>query len=278
MSPYLVIIVIYGKRLSESSTISSFTRFSNFLEGRCRIVVWDNSPLPNEPEELEKVRAALPWAKIDYRHNQGENIPLSQLYNRSIELLHDDEVMVILDDDSQFDEHFFLEADKAILEHPDEDLFLPIVHNGKDIVSPAVMVLFKGHYLKQVSPGRMECRHRTAINSGMMIRARYLKHGFEGYDERIRFYFTDNDFMSRFTATHSHFFVLDYHLQHRLDFYARGEDFEHKAKRFKELRRSFLILMRRRSLWAYWATQVYMFIYSIKFAIIHRDIRYIFAT
>lgn len=273
---YYIIIVLYGKHLSASSTICSLSDFSGFLQGRCRIHVWDNSGEASPADDLEKVKQSLSWAEITYQHNQGENVPLSALYNRSIQLLHDDEMMVILDDDSRFDSRLFETADLAIAEHPETDLFLPIVRNGQDIVSPAAMVLFKGHYFQAVQPGIMTCHHRTAINSGMMIRANYMKHAFEGYDERIKFYFTDNDFMSRFTAGHKDFYVLDYEMQHTLNFYAKGEDFSSKSRRFRELRRSFLILMRRRSIWAWLGTQLYMIIYSVKFAIIHRDFRYIF--
>lgn len=273
---YLLIIVLYGKRLAQSSTIRSLTAFSNLLDGRCRLLVWDNSPLSCEDGEVKQVSLSMPWAKVTYRHNHGENVPLSKLYNRSIQELCDDEIMVILDDDSKFDVTLFEIADHTIMQHPHTDLFLPIVRNGMDIVSPAVMVGFKGHYLKEVQPGPMSCRHMTGINSGMFIRARYLKHGYEGYDERIRFYFTDNDFMSRYTASHHDFVVLNYEMQHTLNFYARGESFATKSLRFRELRQSFLILMRRRGVLPWLGTQVYLFIYSIKFAIIHRDVRYIF--
>lgn len=276
MPHYFIVIVIYGKTLSASSTIASFAGFNDFLRGRCRIYVWDNSPVPSSNEEILEVRKGLDWSELTYHHNHGENVPLSSLYNRSIQLLQDDEMLVILDDDSRFDQQLFEVSDQMITQQPAHDLFLPIVRNGQDIVSPAAMVLFKGHYLKEVVPGPMSCRHRTAINSGMMIRASYMKHVFEGYDERIRFYFTDNDFMARYNDSHSEFYVLDYVVEHSLNFYAKGECFTTKSRRFRELRRSFLILMRRRSWFAWLATQIYMVVYSVKYAIIHRDIRYVF--
>lgn len=275
MPHYLIVIVLYGKCLSESSSICSLMASGNLLQGRCRLIVWDNSPTPCHPEEIESLQDRI-GLTLDYRHNQGDNVPLSVLYNRTIPLLSEGEMLVILDDDSVFDADLFTKADQAIHTYPDADLFLPVVRNGKDIVSPAAMVGFKGHYLQEVQPGPMPCHHRTAINSGMIISARYLKHEFEGYDERIRFYFTDNDFMSRFTASHQQFIVLDYTVQHTLNFYARGEDFETKSRRLRELRRSFLILMRRRGILAYLSTWLYLVVYSIKFAIIQRDVRYIF--
>lgn len=275
MPSYLIVIVLYGKHLSESSSICSLMASGNLLQGRCRLIVWDNSPTPCHPEEIESLQNRIGLA-LDYRHNQGDNVPLSVLYNRTIPLLSEGEMLVILDDDSVFDADLFTKADQAIHTYPDADLFLPVVRNGKDIVSPAAMVGFKGHYLQEVQPGPMPCHHRTAINSGMIISARYLKHEFEGYDERIRFYFTDNDFMSRFTASHQQFIVLDYTVQHTLNFYARGEDFVTKSRRLRELRRSFLILMRRRGILAYLSTWLYLVVYSIKFAIIQRDVRYIF--
>ena len=122
----------------------------------------------------------------------------------------------------------------------------------------------------------MTTKHVTAINSGMIISSKYLKNSFEGYDERIKFYFTDNDFMSRYDSSHDKLFVLDYKMKHTLDFYKKGESFEKKKRRFRDLRRSFLILMKRQGWLAYTLTQLYLFVYSVKFSIIQRDIRYIF--
>lgn len=273
---YLITIVLYNKNPEDSSTINSLSRLTTEIKNTLRIIVWDNSPMPFNDSQRNTLSNKLNGINTIYRHNNGENMPLSRIYNLTIKELQNNECLVILDDDSEFDNQFFEKATTAILKHDDIDLFLPIVHTSDNIVSPAYMYLFKGHYFKSVKPGIMTTKNTTAINSGMIIRARYLKHDFEGYDENIKFYFTDNDFMSKYDASHQSLVVIDYHMHHTLNFYQRGEEFSKKKARFKDLRHSFLILMRRKGIAIYLITVLYMFIYSIKFAIIHKDIRYIF--
>lgn len=275
---YLVTIVLYNKFPKDSSSIRSLADIPEQQRAAIRCIVWDNSRHKLPVPQQESLSTMLRGIKYDYRHNKGANIPLSRLYNQSIRELAEEEYLVLLDDDSAFGPDLFAKYSQAIVEHPDMDLFLPIVHCDGKIVSPARMWWFKGSYLRHVTPGVMNCKHITAINSGMVISGQYLRKRFEGYDKDIRFYFTDNDFMSRYTASHQTLYVVDYHMKHTLDFYSRGENFTTKKKRFLELRRSFLRLMKRKGLLAYSLTVVYLFVYSIKFAIQQRDIRYIFLS
>ena len=273
---YFILVVIYNKSPRTSSTIVSLSGIDDVFKGHIRCLVCDNSKEELCSEDKRELSDLLKGIKYEYRHNGGRNKPLSEIYNDAIKELHDDEFLVIFDDDSVFGSELFGKSSLAIKDNEYIDLFLPVVYDNGRIVSPAVMRGFKGHYLKSVNVGKMSCKNITAINSGMIIRAKYLKHGFEGYDERIRFYFTDNDFMSRFTSSHKELFVLDYKMMHTLNFYQRGEDFRKKKARFRDLRRSFLILMRRKGLILYLLTQIYLFVYSIKFSIQQRDIRFIF--
>lgn len=264
------------KRNQENDTIKCLSQLSGTMKDNLKTIVWNNSPRDLDKESKSELFTLLNGIELNYKYNNGENIPLSVIYNRTIKEYLDTDFLVILDDDSVFDESMFDKAIEAINENPEVDLFLPIVYNGKDIVSPAYMRMFKGHYFKEVNPGIMNSRHITAINSGMIISSKYLNNTFEGYDERIKFYFTDNDFMSRYDSSHHKLFVLDYKMKHTLDFYKKGESYDKKKRRFRELRHSFLILMRRQGYATYILTQLYLFVYSIKFAIILKDIRYIF--
>jgi hypothetical protein len=170
----------------------------------------------------------------------------------------------------------FEKANQAITINPSIDLFLPIVMFNNTIVSPAYMWYFKGHFLKHVNNGIMKCKHITAINSGMIIKGDYLKNRFKGYDERITLYGTDNDFMSQYDDTHDHLYVIDYKMRHTLDFYSKEETFEKKSRRYINQRKALLIIMRRKGLLIYLLTHIYYIAFSIKFAIIHKDIRYLF--
>ena len=273
---YLILIVIYNKKPKESSTIVSLSEMDDRFKKNSRCIVCDNSKNMLDSNQKRELDCLLHGIEHQYIYNDGKNKPLSEIYNETINMLHSNEYLIIFDDDSVFDSELFEKSSLAINENMDIDLFLPIIYDNKTIVSPAILKGFKGHYLKNIKTGRIKCTNITAINSGMIIKAKYLKERFEGYDERIKFYFTDNEFMSRYNSSHRELFVLDYRMNHTLNFYKRGEDFEKKKDRFKDLRRSYLILMRRKGIVYYLLSQVYLFVYSIKFSIQQRDIRFIF--
>lgn len=273
---FLILIVLYNKMPKESPTIVSLSKIDDRYKPNFRCIVCDNSKNIFDDQQKRELDCLLYGIEHQYIYNEGKNKPLSQIYNETIKMLYSNEYLVIFDDDSVFDSELFEKSCIAINENSDIDLFLPIIRDNRTIVSPAILKGFKGHYIKKIKTGRINCRNVTAINSGMIIKATYLKERFEGYDERIKFYFTDNDFMSKYNSSHSELFVLDYRMNHTLNFYKRGEDFEKKKIRFKDLRRSYLILMRRKGIVYYLLSQVYLFVYSIKFSIQQRDIRFIF--
>lgn len=271
---YTLVIVVYDKQPEECDTLKSLGAMSQDVKQSLRLIVWDNSQQAWGEKEQEKLAGLAGCARLEYHHNGGENKPLSWIYNQSIRLLDEEDFMVIFDDDSVFDDHLFLTADQAATNHPHTDLFLPIVHFGEIIASPAFMWWFKGRFLKEVSPGMMPSLHHTAINSGMIIRKDYLKGDFPGYDEQIHFYCTDNDFMSRYAENRKEFCVLDYHMNHHLGFYDESEPYEMKSKRLRNQCHSLEILMRRKGIVAFIMTKIYLAAYTVKFAIRHRDIRY----
>lgn len=274
---FLSVVVIYRKKPRESSTLASLARLGDRWQDQVRVLLWDNSPEPWDNATVEEAKA---WLRLplDYRHNGGENIGLSTLYNRSIREMDEHDYLWILDDDSLFEPAFIEKAVSAIQANPTVDLFLPIVRSNHLIASPAHLRLFKGHFYKAVTPGLMSSRHRTAINSGMIVSGRYLKGDFPGYDEQLSFYGTDNDFMMRYRDQRTEFYVLDYTMSHSLDFYHADEPFEKKSARFVAQNRSLIHLMRRRGLLSTLGVHLYLFAFSCKYALLHRDPRYLFVT
>ena len=272
---YLLVIVVFGKQPEECHTLKSLSAMPEDVKHSLRLIIWDNSQQAWGEKEQSTLYRLVYHTRYEYRHNGGENKPLSWIYNQSISMLGDEEFMVIFDDDSEFDHHLFQRADQAASDYPQTDLFLPIVHADGFIASPAYMWWFKGRFLKTVTPGLMPSRNHTAINSGMIIRKNYLKADFPGYDERIQFYCTDNDFMSRYAEQRKDFYVLDYHMHHHLGFYDESEPFEKKSARLLDQCRALETLMRRKGMVAYIMTKCYLAAFTVKYAIRHRDIRYV---
>lgn len=273
---YLIIVVIYNKNPQEALSLLSLSKLNYDIKKDIRVLIWDNSPKSFNENELTVLSNIMDEISYSYIFNKGTNLPLSYIYNASIKKIIDDEYMVIFDDDSIFDSDMFAKATEAIKRNPRIDLFLPIVMFNNTIISPAYMWYFKGHFLKKINSGIMKCKNITAINSGMIIKGEYLKERYAGYDERITFYGTDNDFMSQYDESHDKLYVIDFNMQHTLDFYSKEETFEKKSKRYINQRKALLIIMRRKGLLIYFLTQLYLFVFSIKFAITHKDIRYLF--
>ena len=190
---FFILIVIYNKGPKESSTIVSLSETDDRLKASMRCLVCDNSKNEFDDVQKKELDCLLDGIEHQYIYNESKNKPLSVIYNETIKKLRSDEYLIILDDDSVFGSDLFEKSSVAINENKDIDLFLPIICDNGTVVSPAVLKGFKGHYIKNIKTGRINCKNITAINSGMIIKAKYLKEGFEGYDERIKFYFTDND-------------------------------------------------------------------------------------
>ena len=271
---FLIFVVTYRVAPKTSTTLLSLSK-SRVALYDTRVVVRDNSPERLSDSELAQLDSLLLGLDYEYRHN-GRNEALSTLYNEIRRELLPGEHLILFDHDSAFGPEFFAEARRSIAAYPSIDLFLPLVYTGDQLVSPSHMVLFKGRYLSQPPLGPCPSRHAMAINSGMVISARYLQGDFPGYDEEYRFYLTDCDFMWTYQRLRSQYVALACTMSHSLDFYDAVEPTEKKLNRFREMRRGFLVAMRKRSWLAYALCYLYMDVYSVKFALLHRNVRFLF--
>ena len=271
---FLILIVLYKLSPEQSDTLKSLSQ-CKLAKDYARILILDNSPKAYDTEQRRTMEEMLDGFAFEYRHNR-RNEYLSTLYNQTIQELQENEYLILLDHDSQFDLNFLEETKKSISAHPEIDLFLPLIYCDNQLVSPSRMVLFKGKYLNSEPTGVCAAHHAMAINSGMVISGRYLRNSFPGYDERFHFYCTDCDFMWKYARQRTTYCVIPYRIQHSLEFYGFNEPYEKKVRRFREMRNAFLIAMRDRSLFAYWLCHLYMDVYSIKFALQHHDRRFLF--
>lgn len=272
---FTILVVLYKLRPKESKTLLSLAKCKEEMHDSY-IILRDNSPVEYNKVERESLDDILTGLNYRYIFN-GKNESLSRIYNETISGLKSEQYLVIFDHDSAFDAGFLKAARAAILEHPQYSLYLPLVYCEKKHVSPLHLHLFKGSFWSKERIGEIPSRHQSAINSGMVIAGHYLKGDFPGYDERFRFYGTDNDFMWQYESLRDSFYVFPYRMHHSLDFYAKGEEsFESKARRFREIRKALLLGMRRKRWWAYILCYIYFDIYSIKFSLLHRDRRFMF--
>lgn len=223
---FLALIVVYGTDPVRTSSLQTLLA-NEFDRNRLRTLVWDNSPHPKaKVEELQR-------AGVLYR-STPENLGLSRIYNCVIaEDLVAGEHLLLLDQDTVLPVDFLPTVEAAIGQHPDIDLFLPMIQANGNWVSPLDYFLGWGRYWSAPRSGRMKSAHVCAINSGMVIAARYLK-GRQVYDERLRFYGTDTQFMLDYADCRNELVVLNTQLVHDLSFFS--DPVEERVRKFAVMR------------------------------------------
>lgn len=269
------LVVLYKKKPSESETFRSLQNCKDLLKGNCITYLWDNSPVPLSSNEIMGITTDNPELAINYIANTS-NTYLSVIYNKIIKLCSRDGFLVILDHDSSFDSSYI----KAIIretgnpQNLDINLFLPLIMSSNRIFSPST------EYFRLISKlwntpklGRVSVDNMQAINSGMVIKTNYLKDDFPGYDEHLKFYVTDLDFMYKYRSQNKDVFVLDARIDHTLNFYEENND--SKARRFKEQRASNLYLSKKQGIFLFFF-QLFRYVYvTLKFCLKYQTLRFV---
>lgn len=277
MIDFVILVVLYNMSPNNSETLQSLANCRKVLSQFSHLViVRDNNKLPLSPLEMKELTQVLSSINFEYWHD-GHNKPLSEIYNHIISnRLNLNQTLVLWDQDSKFSQSYFEKLNAAQIEYPEIPLFLPIVKNRGNIVSPGNIIAFKGSYWKQPKLGLVHSKAHTAINSGMAIRGEYLINRFSLYDTNLKFYHTDHYFMWKYSQTESSFYVLDTIVEHDLAFESSNETFEQQAKRYKEIRKSGIYLAGLKSIWLKLLCYIYFDIFSIKIAVLRKNWKYAF--
>ncbi len=263
MSEINFLIVLYKKTLAESETVASIVAWPDAVKKRItRVIVWNNSPTSLSDGEKSEFQESLKNTEVVYSED-GINHPLSQVYNSVVGMLPDHGLLVLWDHDSRIPETFLPALIQAETAHPDVALFLPKIFYNEQLVSPAKQYYFYGKYLKSVASGLFKSRFATAINSGMAIRCSYLAARHPIYNEEIKFYGTDNDFMYKYSRDNEYFFVLDTEIKHTLNFYEQ-DDLESTVRRYRDIKNGMLRQMASINPAIYLLSVLYMILYTLK--------------
>lgn len=253
---FLALVVVYGSDPFSTSSLQTLLA-NDFDRQRLRILVWDNSPTPSVNEE------DLHRDRVLYRATP-ENLGLSSIYNQVISKdLDSEEHLILLDQDTVLPINFLKTADEAIGQHPDIDLFLPMIRANGYWVSPLDYCLGWGRYWAVPRYGRMKSAGVCAINSGMVISAKYLL-GRSVYDEKLRFYGTDTQFMLDYVDHRDELVVLDVQLDHDLSFFS--DSLEQRARKFIVMRAANKQIYAQRSLAKRFGSAAIMMVVSLVYA------------
>lgn len=163
---YTAVIVVYNKTVKGSITCESLKSIAGL---NIEIVIVDNSESDQGNAEICK---ELGYTYINMHGNAG----LSKAYNAAIDVT-DSDVIVLFDDDTEVSNRYFSILNKAIMDHPEVDIFAPVVY-GQDgvIYSPNAFNFLRNHFIN--SPTQEVPQDKfNAIASCLAIRRRV----FDGY-------------------------------------------------------------------------------------------------
>jgi rhamnosyltransferase len=217
----LIAIVRYNKPLEEIASYHALIKTSNKVDpSPFQVFIYDNSHEPIAPAQKN----------IHYKHDIL-NSGVSKAYNEAAKIAFSEKKkwLILLDQDTDFDQEYIAKLAIAIHRHPNAVAFVPKLHDEVGIVSPFKWRFGKGQRistLKEVLPLK---RFRFA-NSGLLINLNaFLKAG--GYIESIPLDFSDIAFAENLQKVTDHFVVVDYDLRHAFSG-SEKTTFENSLSRF----------------------------------------------
>ncbi|SOB97699.1 GT2 family glycosyltransferase [Rhodobacter sp. JA431] len=248
-----VLVVLYKTEMRESGTLQSLARQT--VDGSdVSLLIWDNSPSSMWDAATA---AALEdrFAKVDYRHTP-ENTPLSTLYNTAIRD-SSEALIVLLDQDSDLSASYLQTAQDSAAAAPDLFLFAPKVYANGGVMSPGCFNSYKGWQPTTLTAGRQSTAQRTVVTSGLVIRRSLFEAHDIRFNEALWLYSIDTDFFLAFRDLEREFFILEESIAHES---ALREDLslEQRLFRFRNLRWSYLTMMRERGCVSYGKACLYM--------------------
>lgn len=201
----LAVIVLYNSKLEDSKTFTSLSLALNNHTNDLDLFVYDNSAKANYEYEKLKLRNY----NIIYYHDK-DNPGVSRAYNVAARygLRLSKKWLMLLDQDTNFDENIFSSYQKNIESNPGIKLFVPVIKlpDGR-IFSPSKYRFKRGFHLRKIKPGLQSLKKLSPVNSGMLID---LKSFFVvgGYNEKVKLDFSDFQFISRFKKVFNQFIVV----------------------------------------------------------------------
>ncbi|MDD5616659.1 MAG: glycosyltransferase [Candidatus Methanoperedens sp.] len=222
----LAVLVLYNTELEHSESFISLSKNLENSGSKMDIVVYDNSP----EAVYEKESGFENW-NIHYIHDSS-NPGVSKAYNEGFKIGKklNKKWLLLLDQDTTFPEEALIKYFEAMDTFKNSVMFAPVLTVNNKIYSPSAYYLKRGFHLKSIKAGLSTIRNRTLLNSGMCISlAAFEKIG--GFNEKVRLYFSDFNFIDRYRRHYTDFIVLDTICEHKM-FTIENKNAESQSKRF----------------------------------------------
>ena len=210
----LGVIVLYDLNFKDSITVQSLNASLKTVSTMMDVVIYNNS---KKCDIEDGTVFNYDHLRIHYFHNPF-NPGVSKAYNFSvdygIEKLNK-EWILLLDQDTFFPLDTITEYINNMHAYSNQVLFVPLLSTNNGIYSPSKYYFKKGFIWKNIETGLCLIENRSILNSGLLIKIdAYLKGG--GYNEKIKLYFSDFNFIDRYRKHYKSFVILDLICLHEL--------------------------------------------------------------
>lgn len=163
------IVVLYNTKIDESTSINTSV---DYLD---QLVIFDNSTDTN----IQQYNNNYVKADNIIYLSKNKNCGLSKAYNVAKPYLKDNDFVILMDDDTSFNQDYFL----AIRKIQDENIYAPLIYVNKNLVNPNYRtnnlissILKQKKYNNQQSIKTLENTNRLgAINSGIILPQSFLQ-------------------------------------------------------------------------------------------------------
>lgn len=245
-----IIIVLYNLNYQKSPSLMAV------LDRGINIIVCDNSTDDYGNQVLREKNKVI---YLDMQGNKG----LSQAYNRAVERVPANKLVMLLDDDTVMDEQVVT----ALVKQANEgDVFVPVVYDDYGILSPSKKGL--GGYRRFKSKSEIGGRI-SGINSGLVINSNvFLNYK---YDENLFLDYIDHSFFDRMYQQGKRIVVLESIELHQ-SFSQKTDSYEAAVRRLRILKKDLRYYYRNSLLVYHWV----IFKKRVNLCIIHKTLKFMF--
>lgn len=207
-SELLVVVIIYNLDVRKCSSLISLNANSGYLD----VVVYDNSLNNINNNKFDD----FTYLNIKYIHNPN-NPGVSKGYNFAAQyaLKKNKPFLLLLDQDTYLPVDALNKYLAAARFNNEIALFAPFLNFNDKIYSPCNYFMHKGFHKHIFKLGINNLKNINFLNSGLLIRVDAFNIA-GGYDENIRLYFSDFEFINRFKTHYKKYFLLDLTCLHEL--------------------------------------------------------------
>ncbi len=241
MKIYLI-VVVYNTLITDSLTCTNIINLTASNNLQCITIVVDNS---EKDMGNQKIAHDFGFWYVDMSGNKG----LSRAYNCAIESFiseaDENDIIILLDDDTDITYSFFCELTEALKKYPGSDIYCPVMRgtDGK-IYSPNEYHFLKNKQLKDPC-GHISQERFNAINSCTAVKAHIYKS--YRYDERLFLDQVDHKFFEDQRALGRTFTKLDCVIEQHFSSIEKGKTSSSVKKRYRLMIRDFMTYSSRKT-------------------------------